>query len=178
MGFPIQVASRYAKSLMGLAQEKNLVEEFKSDLSTYMDVFYQNHDFNLLMHSPIVTKSKKISIVKAIFENRISEPMLTFFTLIIKKGREDGLDEISTEFLKQYDVLKWITKAVVKSATPLTPQLRDEVIGLVVRRYGQTVELEEIIDESLIGGFVLRVGDFQIDNSVKNNLKKIKNSLV
>lgn len=178
MGFPIQVASRYAKSLMGLAQEKNLVEEFKADLSTYMEVFYQNYDFNLLMHSPIVTKRKKISIVKAIFEHNISAPMLAFFTLIIKKGREDGLDEISTEFLKQYDVLKSITKAVVKTAAPLTPQSRDEINGLVVQRYGQKVELEEIIDESLIGGFVLRVGDFQIDQSVKNNLNKIKNSLV
>lgn len=177
MGFPIQVASRYAKSLMTLAQEKGLVEDFKNDLATYMEVFYQNYDFNLLMHSPIVKKSKKIAIVKQIFEDKISEPMLAFFTLIIKKGREDGLDEISTEFLVQYDDFKRVKKAAVISASPLTSESRKQISELVAKRFNKTVELSEEIDESLIGGFILRVDDLQIDNSIKSQLRKIKDSI-
>ena len=177
MGFPIQVASRYAKSLMALAQEKGLVEEFRSDLKTYMDVFYANHDFNLMMHSPIIMKSKKIAVVKQIFEGKISEPILTFMVLIIKKNREDGLDEISEEFLLQYRVLKGIKKAYVKSATPLTDSARTEINELVKSKFNQTVDLTEEVDESLIGGYILRVDDIQIDHSVKSHLQKIKNSI-
>jgi len=177
MSFPIQVASRYAKSLMTLAQEKNLVEEYKKDLSTYMEVFYSSHDFNLLMHSPIILKSKKIAIVEQIFGGKISESMMAFFKLIIEKGREDGLDEISQEFLSQYRVLKGIKKAFVKSASPLTESAKAEITEIVKKKYNQTIELEEKVDESLIGGYILRVDDLQIDNSVKSHLNSIKNSL-
>lgn len=177
MGFPIQVASRYAKSLMDLAQEKDLVEQFKDDLATYMEVFYSNHQFNLLMHSPIVTKSKKSKIVKQIFEGHISETILSFFLLIIKKNREDGLDEISTEFLALYDTSKGVKNAVVKSAVPLTDKARKEIDNLVKKEFNMDVKLEEEVDEDLIGGFVLRVDDLQIDTSVKSQLQKIKESI-
>jgi F-type H+-transporting ATPase subunit delta len=177
MGFPIQVASRYAKSLLTLAQEKNLVEEFKKDFALYIEVFHQNHDFNLLMHSPIVKKGKKAAIVKQIFEGKVSEPMLSFFTLIIKKGRESGLDEISIEFLKQYDLLKSIQKATVISASPLTAESRKQIQQIVAEKSAKTVELTEQVDESLIGGFILKIGDIQIDNSIQAQLRKIKNSI-
>ena len=178
MGFPIQVASRYAKSLMDLAQEKNLVEQFKDDFATYMEVFYSNNSFNLLMHSPIVTKSKKIKIVKLIFEGNISDVILSFFILVIKKNREDGLDEISTEFLALYDRLKGVKNAVVKSATPLTDKSRKEINELVKKEFDMDVKLEEEVDEDLIGGFVLRIDDLQVDTSVKSQLQKIKESIV
>ena len=177
MGFPIQVASRYAKSLMTLAQEKNLVEEFKKDLATYMEVFYQNYDFNLLMHSPIVTKGKKIAIVKQIFDDQISEPMMAFFILIIRKGRADGLDEISQEFLKQYDISIGVQKAVVTSAAPLSTAAKQKINDLVAKKFNKTIELKEQIDESLIGGYVLRIEDIQVDTSVKSQLREIKNSI-
>lgn len=177
MGFPIQVASRYAKSLMTLAQEKNLVEDFKKDLATYMEVFYQNYDFNLMMHSPIIKKSKKIDIVKLIFAEQISDTMLSFFTLIIKKGREDGLDEISEEFLKQYDEFKNIKKALVISADPISAEAKQKISELISQKFNKTVELEEKIDESLIGGYILRVDDLQIDSSIKAQLREIKNSI-
>lgn len=177
MGFPIQVASRYAKSLMTLAQEKNLVEEFKKDLATYMAVFYQNYDFNLLMHSPIVPKRKKIEIVKQIFGSQITEAMMAFFILIIKKGREDGLDEISQEFLRQYDVFVGVKKAAVISASPLTAEAKQKINDLVAQKFNNTVELDEQVDEDLIGGFILRVDDLQIDSSIKSQLREIKNSI-
>lgn len=177
MGFPIQVASRYAKSLLNLAQEKNLVEEFKTDLAMYIDVFHTSYDFNLMMHSPIIQKSKKIAIVKQIFEGKISEPMMAFFLLVIKKGRESGLDEISTEFLRQYDLYKGIQKATVISAKALSTEARTKISALVAEKTNKTVELTEKIDEDLIGGFILRIGDIQIDNSIESQLRKIKNSI-
>jgi F-type H+-transporting ATPase subunit delta len=177
MSFPIQVASRYAKSLLTLAQEKNLVEDFRKDFATYMEVFHSNYDFNLLMHSPIVQKSKKIAIVNKIFANELSAPVMSFITLIIKKGRENGLDEISTEFLRQYDLFKQVQKAKVVSASPLTVDARKNIEALVVKHTGKKVELIESVDNDLIGGFVLTIDDIQIDNSVKAQLRKIKNSI-
>jgi F-type H+-transporting ATPase subunit delta len=177
MSFPIQVASRYAKSLLNLAQEKNLVEEFKSDLATYIEVFRGNYDFNLMMHSPIIKKSKKITVVKLIFEGKISETMLSFFLLVIKKGREGGLDEISNEFLRQYDLYKGIQKAEVVSSSALSTAARTQIEQLVAEKSGKKVELTETIDASLIGGFVLRIDDVQIDSSIKSQLRKIKDSI-
>ena len=130
-----------------------------------------------MMHSPIVQKSKKIAVVKQIFEGKICEPMMAFFVLVIKKGRESGLDEISTEFLRQYDLYKGIQKATVISAKALSTEARTKISALVAEKTNKTVELTEKIDEDLIGGFILRIGDIQIDNSIESQLRKIKNSI-
>ncbi|WP_266203431.1 ATP synthase F1 subunit delta [Pontibacter kalidii] len=171
----IRVASRYAKSLIELAAEKNVLEQVHADMQLFSQVVSQNRDFRLLLQNPIVKSDKKLAILNGVFKGKVNEMTLAFFILIARKNREAILDAVATAFQEQYRVLQGIQSAEVVSAVPLTPALRDELGQKLVAQTGKRIELVERVDPSLIGGFVLRVGDKQIDNSVKNSLRKLKN---
>lgn len=172
----IRVASRYAKSLIELATERNELEKVHKDMQLLSKLTSQNRELHLLLRNPIVKSDKKLAIINAIFSGKVQELTLAFFSIVARKNRESMLEAIATEFEKQYNVLKGIQTAKVVSAVPLTPALREQLGQRLVAETGRTIELEEIVDPSLIGGFVLRVGDKQIDSSVKHSLLKLRNN--
>ena len=172
----IRVASRYAKSLIELAQERGVLEQVKEDMKLFSKTATQNRDFHLLLRNPIVKSDKKLAVINGVFKGKVNELTLAFFNIVARKSRESLLEFIAAEFETQYNEYKGIQKAKVTSAVPLTPGLREELGQRLVAQTGKTVELEELIDPSLIGGFVLRVGDKQIDSSVKYSLLKLKNN--
>lgn len=171
----IRVASRYAKSLIELAQEKGVLEQVKEDMNMFAKVLNQSRDLKLLMRNPVVKSDKKLAVINALFKGKVNDLTLAFFSIVARKGREAVLEFIGPEFVNQYNVYEGITTASVTTAVPLTEELRNELGQKLVVQTGHRVELEERIDPSLIGGFVLRVGDLQIDSSVKYNLNKLRN---
>ncbi|QNP53087.1 ATP synthase F1 subunit delta [Hymenobacter qilianensis] len=170
-----RAASRYAKSMLDLAQERGNLPQVKEDMDLFAKTLEQNRDLRLLLRNPIVKHDKKLAILRAIFGGKVSEVTEKFFTIITQHNRESALEWVATEFQSQYERLRGIQVAQVTTAQPLTPALREEVTQLVRRQTGlQSITLTEKIDESLIGGFVLRVGDQQIDDSVRNRLRKLR----
>ena len=170
----IRIASRYAKSLIELAEEKGILEEVHADMKLFSKVLHENRDFYLMLRNPIIKSDKKLAVINAVFAGKV-QPMTTmFFEIVARKNRESVLEFIATEFEKQYNLLKGIQRAQVVSATPLAPALRNELGRRLAEQTGKTIQLEESIDPMLIGGFVLRVGDKQFDSSVKNSLRKLK----
>ena len=174
----IRVASRYAKSLLELAQEKNVLEKVNEDMKLFSKTVAQNRDFHLLLQNPIVKADKKLAVINAVFKGKVNEMTLAFFDIVARKNRESLLAFIAAEFETQFNLYKGIQKAKVTSAVPLTPALREELGLRLVAQTGKTIELEENVDPSLIGGFVLRVGDKQIDSSVRYNLRKLRNNFI
>lgn len=172
----IRVASRYAKSLIELAEEKGILEEVHTDMQLFLNVTLQNRAFVLLLNNPIVKPDKKLAIINGIFKGKVQELTLAFFNIVASKNRESVLEQIAAEFKNQYNTIKNIQKASVTTAAPLPAGLRLELMQRLAAETGKTIDLEEIIDPSLIGGFVLRVGDQQIDSSVKYSLRKLKNN--
>lgn len=171
----IRVASRYAKSLIELAEEKSVLEQVNADMQLFTQVVSQNRDFKLLLENPIVKSDKKLAVINAVFKGKVNELTLAFFNLIARKNREAILESVATSYQDQYRELQGIQTAEVVSAYPLTPALRDELGQKLVAQTGKRIELIERVDPALIGGFVLRVGDKQIDSSVKNTLRKLRN---
>lgn len=171
----IRIASRYAKSLIELAQERGELEQVKEDMDMFAKVLDQSRDLKLLMRNPVVKSDKKLAVINAIFKGKVNDLTLVFFEIMARKSRESVLVFIAPEFTNQYNVYKGITTASVTTAVPLSEELRNELGQRLVAQTGQRVELEEKIDPTLIGGFVLRVGDQQIDSSVKYNLNKLRN---
>jgi F-type H+-transporting ATPase subunit delta len=170
-----RAASRYAKSMLDLAQERGNLPQVKEDMDLFAKTLEQNRDLRLLLRNPIVKHDKKLAILRAIFGGKVSEVTEKFFTIITQHNRESALEWVATEFQSQYEHLRGIQVAHVTTAQPLTPTLREEITQLVRRQTGlQSITLTEKIDESLIGGFVLRVGDQQIDDSVRNSLRKLR----
>lgn len=173
-----QVAARYAKSLLDLAQEQGTLATVKQDMDLLAKTMSESRDLRLLLRNPIVKHDKKLSILNAVFQGKVSETLLRFFQIVTSKNREATLEHIGDEFLAQYNKLMSVQVAEVTSAAPLTPAARTAIEKMVKEQSGQhDVSLTEKVDASLIGGFVLRIGDRQIDESVKGGLRRLRTSL-
>ncbi len=171
----LRVASRYAKSLLDLAEERGTLEQVKDDMDLFNKTLAENRDLRLLLRNPIVKHDKKLAILRAVFGGKVSDLTEKFFTIVTQKNREKALEFIGSEFLIQYNSLRGVQTAEVTTAVPLTPALRADVETLVRRQTGlQQVILTEKVDVALIGGFVLRVGDQLIDDSVSFRLRKLR----
>lgn len=173
-----RVAARYAKSLLDLGKEMGTLSAVKEDMDLLSKTMAESRELRLLLRNPIVKHDKKLAILKAIFEGKVSDMTLRFFTILTEKNRESAIEGIGPEFLVQYNAMQGIQSAEVTSATPLTAVARLEIRKLVTQQTGLTeVQLTEKVDPELIGGFVLRVGDNQIDDSVRTSLRRMRTSL-
>lgn len=169
-----KVATRYAKSLLDLVAEKGNLEEAFNDMLLIKKTTSENRDLIVLLKSPVVTTEKKVSILSAIYEKHVSKVTMLFIVLITKNRREGVLPEIADAFIAQYKQMKGITTAVVTSATLLTEEAKKKIQALVQKEVGGTVEIEMEINPDLIGGFVLRIGDKQLDTSILSRIADLR----
>ena len=173
-----RVAARYAKSLLDLGKEMGTLSAVKDDMDLLSKTVADSRELRLLLRNPIVKHDKKLAILTAIFKGKVSDMTMRFFTILTEKNREAAIEGIGPEFTAQYNVMQGIQSAEVTSATPLSPAARAEMQALVAKQTGRAqVELTEKVDPELIGGFVLRVGDNQIDDSVRTSLRRMRTSL-
>ena len=170
----IRVASRYAKSLLDLAIEKGVLEEVNNDMQLFANTLKSSNDLMLLMKNPIVGNDQKRSIIKQIFGGKFHPMTSTFFDIVSRKNRETQLPAVAEEFHRQYNLYKNVVVAEVVTTFPLTPDLRKQFIATVVKISGKSVELKERVDKSLIGGYILKIGDRQIDESISSRLVDLK----
>lgn len=169
------VAARYAKSLLDLAQEKGLTETLYNDMMLFKQTAAQSRPLMLMLKNPIVRTEKKAAVLKAAFGNRFNPVTMSFLQIITSKNREAILDAIAEAFIEQYDRMKGIERATVITTIPLTEALRAKFKAMVLQTTtGKSVELDEKIDQRLIGGYILRVGDQQIDGSIRNRLNELR----
>ena len=170
-----RVASRYARSVIELAEEQQKLEKVHEDMQGFVRMLEVSHDFELLVKSPVVNTSIKGKIFSALLEGKIDELSMQFFKVVLRKGRESYLPEIAREFLEQYKALKGISTVRLRSAISLDEgtlaTIRKKLSDSDVAR--QQIELITETDESLIGGFVLEYGDKLYDASVAYQLKQL-----
>ncbi len=170
----IQVSSRYAKSLIDLAEEQNALEPIRNDIVMFIEVLRKNTTLQAVLKNPIISPSRKLNILNELFTSRFHPMIMSFFKLLVGKGRSSILYSIAKEFVNEYNVRKNIVKATVISAAPLSEANRKEVENLVKESTHGEVILTEKVDEKLIGGFVLTVGDKQFDTSLSSKLRGLK----
>ena len=170
----LTVATRYAKSLIDLAVEQKSLEETKKDMVFFSQTLKANYQLQAVLANPIVAHGKKIKILEAIFGDKVSKLTDSFFKIMINKSRSEILYATAKEFINQYNVIKHIIRAYVTSATPLSEENKKKVVAELEAARKGTIELHTKIDPKLIGGFVLTVGDMQVDTSISASLNKLK----
>lgn len=170
----IQVASRYAKSLIDLAEEQNALEPIKSDIESFLKVIKENKQLAAILKNPIIHTDKKIAILESLFGKSFHKIVLAFFRIVISKGRAEILNATALEFMNAYNQRNGIIKATVTSAAALTSENKKQLEDVVAQATGSRVVLDSKVDSDLIGGFVLKVGDRQFDASILSNLNKLK----
>ena len=173
-----RVTSRYAKSLLDLSVEKGQVSEVLEDMKT-IGAMVQNRDLALLLKSPVVNAEKKRSIFKKVFDPHISEITKAFIHLVLNKGRESLIPEISTEFINQHKEMLGITSVKITTATPISEANKEAIKSklLGTSMVENSLDVEAVVNPDIIGGFILEVGDNLYDSSIAYNLKKLKKEL-
>ncbi len=169
-----KVASRYAKSLIDLAQEQGNLESVKQDMEQFVTVLRSNKELQAVLKNPIIKQDKKAHILDALFEKKINPSITAFFHIMVRKGRAGILYATAQEFIREYDEVKGIVHAYVISAAALSPENLDTLRKLLATELNAQVVLQNQVDPSLIGGFVVKVGDRQIDASIAGKLKKLE----
>lgn len=174
-----KVAKRYANALFTIAVEKQQVEEVKKDMDLIRGT--KNAEMKRVFQSPVITPDKKINIFKAVFEKSLSPVTLAFFNLIFSKGRAIAIDDIHWAFEEQYREFKGIQMVHLTTADPVTPALKEEIrlkVQNLQRFKNKTVLMTDSVDPTLVGGFVLKLGDQLFDASVRTDLAAIKKQFV
>ena len=153
-----KITVRYAKALFGLVKEDKSLDIQKKDMELLFQCIQEIPELQDIIQSPVMRSSEKIRLFDLSFGDSFSPLTVTFLHLI---KAEQGIRE-----------------AELVTASPLDEKLRQSIIRLVTRKFDTSVDLHEKVDGSIIGGFILRVGDQQIDASISSKLEKIKNELI
>jgi F-type H+-transporting ATPase subunit delta len=170
-----RLAARYAKSLIDLANERNQVEPVYNDMLFLQALCKESRDFLVLLRSPVIKAEKKIAIVLAVTKGKISELTDAFNRLMINKGRESYLPEIIVSFIEQYNKQKGIHTIKLTTAVPVTEEVKQQIISQVQKQTNKDkIDLKTTVNEEIIGGFVLEIGDTLVDASIAYDLNKIK----
>ena len=170
-----RIADRYAKSLLDLAIEGGKTERVLEDILSFKKMLASKDLVNLLK-SPIVNASKKSSIFNSLFTGKFDELTLTFIEVILRKGREQFLPIIALRFIEQYKAYKGITEVRLTTASKVSDHIIDEVKNTLQKEGTNMTNLEisTKVDERIIGGFIIEIGDNLYNNSVSYKLNELK----
>ncbi|MFN5937532.1 MAG: ATP synthase F1 subunit delta [Sphingobacteriales bacterium] len=174
-----KVASRYAKALFDLAVETGALEKVKDDINTIAAAAVG--DLNTVMVSPVIRGDQKEKIFAAIFGDKVSPLTISFFNLVFKKGREVAIREIMEAYMDLYRAHHHIQKVEITTATPVEPQVHQQILDSMrkVEGYEQAkFDVSPKVDPSIVGGFVLQVGDNLFDASIRHDLQTIKKQFI
>lgn len=169
-----RIAIRYAKPLLEMAEEAKALEAVRADLASFIALCSESREFVRMLKSPVISHLKKATILKELFGKRFNPLTSSFFDLVARKNRENLLHEIAVEFQSLYNDKMGFQEATVSTAVALDDSLRKAFLKLITDLTGKKPILKENINPELVGGYVLRLGDRQIDESISGQLKDLK----
>jgi F-type H+-transporting ATPase subunit delta len=169
-----RVALRYAKSLLALAKDEKVLEKIKDDMLLFQETIKVSGPFRALLRNPEVQGDKKLKVLKALFEKKVHKITLSFFEIIIRKRREKHLDDIAQQFHSLYNQDQGIQETHITTTFSLSNDLKEEFSRVAGEISGKKPELVEHVDEEILGGFVLKVADRQLDSSIRTKLNELR----
>lgn len=169
-----RLGKRYAKSLLDLANEMGKTDDVKADMETILNIIKNSKEFEILINSPIINPDKKLSIFKELFDGKLTEMSCNFIEIITRKGRESKLGVIAQGYINLYRIGKGINVATVTTAVALSDEERESIRAKIADATGKSIEIEEKVDPSIIGGITLRLDDKQFNGSIAYQLESLK----
>ena len=171
-----RISVRYSKALFQSALEKNLLGRVNQDMILIKELC-NLPDIKELLNSPIIIPSKKTEVFHKLLVNNLHELTLSLVDLVVKNGRERYLPAIARVFVHNTLIHEGITESFLTTAVKVDSNIKKQVSDLIADLFKTKVVLKASVDESIIGGFVLRIGDNFIDASIRNKLRKIQKEL-
>ena len=163
---------------MSVVSEKNNLIDALEEIKSVKNILLENVEIIELLDSPKMDDEEKIDFIKGIFENHISVDSMGFLLTIIEKKRQAELLPILDYVIDCVKELLLIGKATVTTALPLDDSKKERIVDeLLKSSHYKSLEAEYVVDESIIGGIVIRIGDRVVDSSVKTRIDKMRKML-
>ena len=171
-----RAAVRYAKAILEMAQASGTATQVNEDMALIASTIKENSELNDFIHSPSVKGEVKESALKEVFPGtqNITKGL---FRLLLENKRFEILDDIAGQYKSQFDELNGVETAMVTTAFPITADLESKVLDKIKEFSDKKIIIKNIVDPSIIGGFILRMGDRQFNASVANRLLTLKREL-
>jgi F-type H+-transporting ATPase subunit delta len=169
-----KITIRYAAAFFDLAGEKGIIEKANEDMTLFGNVCESNHDFVRMLQNPVINAEKKKKVIRHIFGTSVNTMSLSFMNLMIRKRRERYLPSIAEAFHDLYQAYKGIKTAYVTSAVELGTSEKGQILDILKKVTSLKIDLVEKTNETLLGGFVINLDNFQLDQSIATKIKHLK----
>jgi len=173
----LKVAGRYAQSLIELSDELKVTDAVLNDMEQLLATTNENKDFHVFLNSPLIKSDKKNDIFGKLFGD-FQDVTKKFIHLLTKNKREMILPVIAEEFITKLNTVRGIVPMTLTSATKLDEGVKATILEKLNQGIKGSIQLTEKVDEALIGGFVVRMGDTRIDASIAHQLNEMKQRLI
>ena len=173
-----QLAKRYAKALFEVALEEKKLDAFGVQLTELHEAIAGHPEMERFINNPRIKKEAKKELVQKLFEKQLSPFVYNFLRLLIDKRRESILRSVLAEYKKLANEAQNIVPAEVTVARPLAKEQEAQLLEKLERITGKDVVIETKIDQSIIGGVIVQIGDKLIDGSVTSQLRSLQKQLL
>ena len=170
-------ARRYAEAAFQLAERDETLDAWAEGLALAAELLSDERVLRIV-DSPARPYRERLELIERLLADRVPEGVVKLAALLAQKGRIERLPAVAAEYRRLLDRRRGVVVARVTSATPLTADETDRVRDWATRFTGQTVDLRAGVDEGLIGGLTVRVGDTLLDASVRGRLERLRNQLI
>jgi len=173
-----KIATRYAKALLTIANEKNITDIVHQDITFIYNLIEKSNDFLLLTKNPIIKPEKKYKIFNELFKDKVNEATLAFLNLLVKKGREKLLKSICSKFFDLYNEQNNKINVEITTAKPTNPEINQIIEAKLAEWTGKQIIAKYKVRPELIGGFQARFEDYIYDASIQQKLQSLKEELI
>jgi F-type H+-transporting ATPase subunit delta len=168
-----RAAIRYAKAVLSLASDRKTIDAVNEDMKLIANTIAQSKDLSDALQSPVLSASVKKAVLLEVFK-KSDKTTLSLIDTLAANNRIDILEDVAVKYSQLFDQSKGIEVATVTTAMALTDALKQKVLAKAKELTGKDIEVQSIVDESILGGFILRIGDLQYNASIANQLSKLK----
>jgi len=172
-----KVAVKYARSLLDFAEERQALQTFSKDVEVVLHVFGQTDEVGRFFKNPIIKAKDKTAVFTTLFKDNVSNEFFEFVSLMIRKGRENVLEEVLLAFVEFKNEALGIIPVALTTSYPLSSEELEPIKTAFEKILNKKVIFTLSVDERLIGGFVAKCGDQIYDASLQHQLVLIKNQL-
>ncbi len=172
----IRAAIRYAKAILEIADSKGVASKVSADMTLIAATITENSELTHFIQNPLIKTDIKKNVVLEVFAD-VNEVSQSLFHLLLENKRFEILEAIAVEYNKLFDIMNGVEIAKVTTAFPMDAALETKVLAKIATFSNKKVTIENTIDASIIGGFILRIGDKQYNASVANRLQVLKREL-
>ncbi|HPB82307.1 MAG TPA: ATP synthase F1 subunit delta [Spirochaetota bacterium] len=173
-----EVARVYAGALLEVGKEKGILEQVNDEMKFVAQLLQGDSDFMLYMKAPGISTDDKIGFIDKVFSNQLSEEVVNFLKVLVDKDRQVIIDEIYESLVELIDIENNRLRVKIITSAKLEQSLTEKVVQALREKYNKEIILDEEINESILGGIIIKIGDLIIDGSLAKDLKNIRQKLL